>query len=150
MKKLVFSLAFAILACSIGYTAEPVDQQFTFAIARVLINEGPVSDHVKIIEQKNEGITAFLEFLEKNTTIKVNKEVAVVTFKHVEDIEKYPFIFLSANGPILFSDRKLRIWQSTAEGADSSSWMTALPRTPKEVCSLTHSRTLWKRRSCQE
>jgi hypothetical protein len=77
--------------------------EFTFAIARVLIDEDPVQMQVKKIQSDDEGISSFLRFLEKNTTVKVNKTVAIITFKKVEDIEKYPFIFISANGPIRFT-----------------------------------------------
>ena len=79
-------------------------QKFTFAVADIIINESKVSDQIKLITKKDQGMTDMLDFLERYTTMKVDKEIAVVTFKKVEEIEKYPLIFISSNGPINFSE----------------------------------------------
>ncbi|OGF49921.1 MAG: hypothetical protein A2044_00860 [Candidatus Firestonebacteria bacterium GWA2_43_8] len=83
-------------------------QKFTFAVADIIINESAVSNQIKLVTTKDEGMENMLAFLEKNTTIKVDKEIPIVTFKKVSDIEKYPFIFISANGPIKFSDAECK------------------------------------------
>ena len=79
-------------------------QKFTFAIGDIVIDEKKVSDQIKMTTKKDVGIVDMLNFLEKYTTIKVDKEPVVVTFKKVEEIEKYPLIFMSADGPIDFSE----------------------------------------------
>lgn len=79
-------------------------QKFTFAVGNIVIDQTPVSDWVKLTTEKDTGIPIMLDFVEKYTTLKIDKEVKLVTFKKVEEIEKYPLIFMSANGPIEFSD----------------------------------------------
>ena len=79
-------------------------QKFTFAVGDVTIDTKPVSDWVKLVNQPEQCMSDMLLFLEKYTTMKVDKEVKIVTFKKVEDIEKYPLIMMSANGPVEFSD----------------------------------------------
>jgi|GEM_PF-5309999 len=79
-------------------------QKFTLAIANIIIDESAVSSEIKLISAKDLGMENMLNFLEKYTTIQVDKKVPTVTFKKVSDIEKYPFILISANGPIRFSD----------------------------------------------
>ena len=103
MKKIKYAVFFMFILSFTAYSAD-----FQFAIARFLINEDAVRSWIKKVDAPDEVMGFFLDFLEKSTTIKVDKQIKVVTFEKIEDIEKYPFIFMSSNGPLVFKDIEIK------------------------------------------
>ena len=83
MKTLIILLTSAF--CAVTLYADK-DQEFTFAIAKVLINEGPVQAQVKKIDKLDNGISAFIDFMNKSTTVKVKTTPDIVTFKKADEI----------------------------------------------------------------
>lgn len=55
-----------------------------------------------------EADIVFLQELEKNTTLKVKKEVKVTSFENLDEVCKHPFVFMTSEGTPVLSENEIK------------------------------------------